>query len=101
MAGGLLATQLAGVHEGTGEVLALNMIPDVCLGAVGEPSAEGAQVLASDGVLGGVLQQVRGLQTWTEKNLIRGNVRKKIVYLWTLSKLRLTTLPPTLFLTKF
>ena len=32
--------------------------------------------------------------------MIRGNLQKKTVYLKTLSKLRLTSLPPTLFFTK-
>ena len=43
-------------------MLALNMVPHVSRGAVGEAGAEGADVLASGQVLGGVLQQVRRLQ---------------------------------------
>ena len=43
-------------------MLALNVVPNIGLGAVGEVGAEGADVLAGGQVLGGVLQQVRGLQ---------------------------------------
>ena len=35
------------------------------------------------------------------RNYLRGNLQKKRVYLKTLSKLRLTTHPPTLFLTNY
>ena len=42
VAGGLLATQLTGVHKGAREVLALNVVPHIGSGSVAEISAKTA-----------------------------------------------------------